>query len=430
MANQALNDFCTQCGAPRSADVKFCTECGAALAGGAAAPPRAAASTPPQAAAFPLPALAVFLLLVAAGGGAFLLATNSDQTPTRAVSGNPGMPPEGQGAGGAAQDLPQGHPSIELPQEVIDFLAQLTAEAEKSPQSVDAWQRLARARYRASTINPSYAQSAQQALDKLLALDPANIEGLRISANIAYDTGDFVEAQKRFETFLAKSPDDPSAITDLGSALLFQDRTDDAIAKYRLAIEKDPKFLQAHFNLAIGLQNAGNKEEALAELQKARSLADSPEQQKHIDGAIADLQGQPRAADDAASAAGGQMPGMGMGAAPGMPGMGAGAPPDATPKPSNATSDLQRETDAMLGVHAIIGSHVQSFQWTGEGDCRVLLEAFPMAQMPPFALEKFKSGMNGKLAKLAADKGLTAGIHLDLVDAGDGSVMDYLGVQR
>ncbi|MBI5503193.1 MAG: tetratricopeptide repeat protein [Deltaproteobacteria bacterium] len=428
MANQALNDFCTQCGAPRGGELKFCTSCGAALTSGAAAPPRPAATAPvQQTAAFPIPAVAVFLLLLAAGGGAFLFATGGNQAPSRAVSGNPGMPRGEQDAGGAPQDLPEGHPSIELPQEVTDFLAQLTAEAEKSPQSVDAWQRLARARYRASAINPSYSQSAQQALDKLLALDPANIEGLRISANIAYDAGDFVEAQKRFEAFLTKSPDDPSAITDLGSALLFQDRTDDAIAKYRVAIEKDPKFLQAHFNLAIGLQKAGNDAEALTELQRARALADSPEQQKHIDNAIADLQGTPRQPEDGAPASGGQMPG---GAPPGMPGMGMGAPADATPKPSNATSDLQRETDAMLGSHAIIGSHVQSFQWTGDGDCRVLLAGFPMAQMPPFALEKFKSGMNGKLAKLAADKGLAAGIHLDLVDAADGSVMDYLGVQR
>jgi len=435
MANQASNVFCTQCGAPRSSEVRFCTACGAAFerdaAANGAAPASAAA---PPTAALPLPAIAAFVLLLAAGGAAFFFATQGNQAPTRAVPGSPpGMAAGGQGADGAGQELPEGHPSIELPKQVLDFLAGLTTEAEKNPQSVDAWQRLARARYRAGTVNPNYLQSAQQALDKLLALDPANVEGLRISANLAYDAGDFAEAQKRFETFLAKSPDDPSAITDLGSVLLFQDRTDEAIAKYRLAIEKDPKFLQAHFNLAIGLQKAGKDAEALGELQRARSLADSPEQQKQIDDAIAEMQGMP--AESAGSASGSGMPG---GMPSGMPGAAAaGSPPgqaesvpDGTPKPSNATSDLQRETDAMLAAHAIIGVHVQSFQWIGDGDCRVLLSKFPMAQMPPFALEKFKSGMNGQLAKLAADKGLSAGIHLDLVDAADGKVMDYLGVQR
>ncbi len=434
MANQVPGDFCTQCGAPRGPAVKFCTACGAEFGGGAAP----AAAAPPRAAASPVPAFAVFLLLLAAGGAAFFFSSQHDQPATRAVAGNPGMPAGEQGDEGDVRSLPEGHPSIDLPKQVIDFLAGLTAEAEKNPTKAEAWERLAGARYRAGSINPSYLQSAQEAVDKLMAIDPANIVGLRISADLAYDAGDFPEAQKRFEAFLAKSPDDPSAITDLGSVLLFQERTDDAIAKYRLAIDKDPKFLQAHFNLAIGLQKKGNNPEALAELQRARSLADSAEQQEQIDNAIADLQGVPRNTGSDASTQGGQMAGampqgMPPGAAPGMQqGMGAAtaSAPAGEPRPSNAASDLQREADTMLASHAIIGSHVQSFQWIGDGDCRVLLAAFPMAQMPPFALEKFKSSMNDKLAKLAADKGLTTGIHLDLVDAADGKVMDHLGAQR
>jgi len=448
MANQSSTAFCTKCGAPRGGG-KFCTSCGASFEGGPAAQQDAGDSAQhvaaPAASQLPLQAIVIFLVLVAAGSTAFYVANQRDNKPTRAVAGSPGMPPGAQGGEGGTPALPEGHPSIELPKEVTDFLAQLTADADKDPKSVDAWQRLARARYRAGTINPSYLPSAQQALDKLLELDPANQEGLRISANIAYDTGDYPEAQKRFETYLAKVPDDPSAITDLGSVLLFQDRTDDAMAKYRLALEKDPKFLQAHFNLAIALQKAGKKDEALAELQRARALAEDPEQQKSIDEAIADMQGTPRpdqAEAGGAAPGGGGMGGPGMGgggAVPGsgaaqgmpsgMPGTGVATVPPG-PKPSNASTEAQRDADKLIGDHPIIGSHVQSFQWVGDGDCRVQLVGFPMSQMPPFALEKFKATMNVALTKLAADKGLAKGIHLDLVDAADGTVMGSLGEQR
>src|SRR5205085_6736768 len=214
---------------------RFCTSCGAPVS-----PANTAPSSPRPA---PVAAIALGALLVVSGGIAayFALSTNTDVP--RAVPGSPSAPAAGpQGGGEDADGLPSGHPSIELPKEVLDFLDGLTADAEKNPQSVEAIQKLAHARYRASVINSSYRVSAEQALKKLLELDPENIDGLRISANLAYDAGDYPEARKRFEVFLAKYPDDVSAITDLGSTLLFQDKVDEAIAQYRKAIEKDPKF--------------------------------------------------------------------------------------------------------------------------------------------------------------------------------------------
>lgn len=445
--------FCTACGAPRPADARFCTSCGASFSGAPSAAGRAAGPSRST----PVAALAAGALLLGLGGVAVYFALQGTTEVPRAVSGSPdgGRPPAGApGAGAAGGDLPSGHPSIDLPKEVIAFLDGLTAEAEKDPKSVDAAQKLLRARYRASVINASYRVSAQQALDKLLALDPNNAEGLRISANLAYDASDYPEAEKRFEAFLAKFPDDVSAITDLGSAELFQDRVDDAIKTYRAAIAKDGKFMQAHFNLGIALQKKGSKDEAIASLRKALELAEDPDERQHVENAIAELEGRepmqiagargssPKAGGAPAGGAGGMPPGApgASGAAPGAasgaaPGAASGGmqggmpmPPPAPDRavPTNAGTDFQRHAEKPLITHPIVGPRVASFEWTGPASVRVKIADFPMDRMPPFARAKFKSGMTEKMQAVATADGVAGAVTVEIVDNASGAVMETL----
>jgi tetratricopeptide (TPR) repeat protein len=441
-------EFCTKCGAPRAADARFCTACGAPLDGSAA---RAAApkQSPPAA------AWAMGALLIAAGAVAAFFALREPAKSDRAVAGSPtaaGAPqagaPAGGGQAGDSDGLPSGHPSIELPKEVVAFLDGLSAEAQKNPESVDAWQKLTRARYRASVINATYRTSAEQALQKLLALDPDNAEGLRISANLAYDQRNFVEAQKRFESFLAKHPDDASALTDLGSALLFQDKVDEAATSYRTAIEKDPKFMQAHFNLGIAEEKRGRKDESVASLKRALDLATTPEEKQHIENALAEVEGREpmkiAGAGDKAPAAG-SAPALPPGhppAASGSTASGAATappaggsmqggmpmPPPAPDRdvPTNASSDFQRKAEKPIITHSIVGPRVTAFEWTGQTAARAKIADFPMDQMPPFARTKFKSGMAEKLAAVAKGAGVPGTVTIELVDEASGRVMDTL----
>ncbi len=440
-------EFCTKCGARRAVDARFCTACGAPLGGSRAAVSSGAASKPAPAAAYAMGAL-----LVVAGAAAAYFALREPVKSERAVAGAP-TAGAGQQAGGpgaaqvaANEGLPTGHPSIELPKEVVDFLDGLTTDAQKNPESVDAWQKLTRARYRASVINASYRGSAEQALQKLLALDPENVEGQRIAANLAYDARNFAEAQKRFEAFLAKHPDDASALTDLGSTLLFQEKLDEAAARYRTAIEKDPKFMQAHFNLGIAEQKRGQKGEAVASLKRALDLASNADEKQHIENALAEVEGRepmkiegagqkarpaapsetarPAAPSGAApsgappsAAAGGSMQG-------GMP-----MPPPAPDRdvPTNASNDFQRKAEKPLVTHPIVGPRVAAFEWTGPQSLRAKIADFPMDQMPPFARAKFKSGMAEKLAAVAKEAGVSGNVSVEIVDQATGRVMDTLG---
>src|SRR5262245_35308714 len=69
-----------------------------------------------------------------------------------------------------------------------------------------------------------------------------------------------LEAQRRLVT---ERPQDPVVYNDLGSLLILADRTDEAEAAYRRAIELDPNKVSALFNLAQLLQQRGEKREAL-----------------------------------------------------------------------------------------------------------------------------------------------------------------------
>lgn len=469
--------FCTQCGAGLAPGGSFCTSCGAATDGSATptrpAPAATGRPTPAKAPARAAAASAnsspavivVAALLLAAGGGAAWFSLGTKQVVAqRAVAGAPGAPGGGMGQGKPVDEsLPNGHPNIELPEEVKAFLKGLADEAEKNPTNVEAWQKLTRARYRASVINPSWQEPAAAALKKLLELAPEDLEGLRISANLAYDAADFPEAQKRFEKFLEKSPDDASALTDLGSTLLFQDRIDLAIEQYATAIAKDPKFMQAQFNMGIALEKAGRTPEAIASLQKAFALAESPDQKQHIENAIAELEDrEPKKIDGAmpsipapgrddasasASASGGQPAAAppsgaptGMGAAavatPPRPpstmapaaGGGMAMPPPAPERdvPTNASTDFHRAVQKGLIVHPIVGPRVTGFEWTGPASGRVKIANFPMDQMPPFARAKFESGMNERLAAAAKANGVQGPLSLEIVDDPSGRVMDTL----
>jgi tetratricopeptide (TPR) repeat protein len=385
-------------------------------------------------------AMAAAAILLACGIGAAWFALREPPEFQRAVSGRASAPAPGQPGQPGQGDLPSGHPSIDLPEEVTKFLDGLAATAAESPESVEAWTNLARARYRASVLNASYRRSAEQALQKLLELDPDNVEGLRIHANIAYDEGAFADAEKRFETYLEKAPADPTAITDLGSTLLFQDRTEEAVARYDEALAIDPEFLQAHFNRGIAMQRLGRVEEGLASLRRAAALAASDDQREHIENAIKEMETMARANGSAVAPPPAQeAPGANPSVAPAAPGNSTlsvtpGAPPSMPmPPPSpmrevptNASGAFQREAEKTLIVHPILGRRIVSFEWTGDASGRVRVADFPMDQMPPFARAKFLSGMATDLAAQLAAAGTKGPASIEVVDDASGRVMETL----
>src|SRR5262245_14138257 len=164
--------FCPDCGVPAQAGARFCTGCGRSMSGGSGASP------------LPLAGLVSLVALTLLGGGFWLYLRFVPPQP------RPLKPGEGRPAGAAAGGPPvadQAHPPMQLPDDIKQYIANLAKDAESKPKDVGAWQNLARVYYRASRLDPSYADRAKGAFDHVLELDPNSLEGLQGLGNIAYD---------------------------------------------------------------------------------------------------------------------------------------------------------------------------------------------------------------------------------------------------
>jgi tetratricopeptide (TPR) repeat protein len=108
---------------------------------------------------------------------------------------------------------------------------------------------------------------------KALELDP---ECASAHANIAVtfvQAGQLDEAESHYRKALAVRPT-AETFNGLGYVLARQDRTEDAIAEFRKAIDANPKFAPAYNNLAEALVKQGKLDEA--EQAYRRSLAEKP----------------------------------------------------------------------------------------------------------------------------------------------------------
>ena len=368
---------------------KFCSECGASLGGGRA-PSRAGWQFTPT------------------GGlvlGSFLVAGLAIWT----VILSPTPPKPAPGAGGsraaanapsaaAAPNLPPDHPKVPLalPDEVKTFIADLSKRANENPQDLALWSRLGQVEYRAAQLDTTHYAAALAAFQHVLEQDPKNVDALRGVANIHYDREEHKEAIPFYERYLALKPDDLSARTDLGTMYLYAGDPPRAVATYRDVLQRDPKFLQAHYNLAVTQHQQGDDAAALDELRTARGLATDEGARKQIDDMIAEIGGTPPAETAPAAAPA------------------AAASAGATP--------FQAAVEQGLRGHQIIGPRVVRFEWSGPGVGKVLLANFPMDGMPPVARAKFDERISGIL-KDAGASSVEGPVKLEFVDAASGRVM-------
>ena len=58
----------------------------------------------------------------------------------------------------------------------------------------------------------------------------------------------------------------------MANVLVMLGKVDDGVAQYREALRLDPRYAQAHYNLAVTLIQAGRREEAIAHLEEALRL--------------------------------------------------------------------------------------------------------------------------------------------------------------
>lgn len=409
-------------GAAKEAGARFCSGCGERLAGGArfCSGCGRAVTAPPEPAARgwrdQLPGLAVLAGFLAAGLVIWVQVLQPGPATSRAPSrggGSGGGPPASAGA-----DMPPDHPQVALPDEAKRFVAQLADKAAAAPNDVAAWKSLAQVQARAAEMDPSYGEKALDSWKHVQSLAPDDEEAIRGIGNVYYDQQKFDAAAEQYEKYLAKHGDDASVRTDLATAYLYQRQVDRAITTYQQVIASRPDFLQAHFNLGLAYEAKGDREKALASLDKAHELAPDDDTRTRIERVKTQLTGSPVGAAAAGMAnAGGQPPAGG--AAP-------GGPPAAAPAgaPAASGSDFPSQVEAQLRAHQILGPKIQSVEWPDPARARVLVADFPMQSMPEFARNMFKTRLQTILTDAKKKFAVTDARTIEIVDAASGTTME------
>jgi tetratricopeptide (TPR) repeat protein len=400
--------FCPQCGAPVVAAARFCVECGVCfdvlkIAATGSASTRSATAGEQAPARLPSSTLTPFVatfgailavgILVAYGvmrqipQREALLASASQQASQASPVQN-------------ARQLPPGHPAIQLPTEAREFIASIARKAEANPRDLAAWDKYGDVCFRAAAFDSSYYPKASTAYAHVLKLNPDDLDALRGVGNIDFDQHKYDEAIAAYEHYLSKKPDDPEVRTDLGTMLLSSGSADQAVVQYHKVLETRPNFFEASFNLGIAYGQMNELDAARAAFEKAKVLAPDADARNRVTQMLAELGGATIAASQ-----GGSKPVQFASAA------------------SADSSGFKGAMERMLRDLPIAGPKVASVQWPSARRARVLMDNFPMDQMPPFAAAKFMSDLRTGIGEVKSAHDVRAPVEIDICDAASGRVM-------
>jgi tetratricopeptide (TPR) repeat protein/glycosyltransferase involved in cell wall biosynthesis len=99
-----------------------------------------------------------------------------------------------------------------------------------------------------------------------------NLDKWRKTAIAHHQAGQFADAEKLYEQILAYQPENTIVLNLLGTLACQTDRLELGIAKIQAALEINPNYVDANFNLGNAIRESGDLESALRQYQKTISL--------------------------------------------------------------------------------------------------------------------------------------------------------------
>jgi tetratricopeptide (TPR) repeat protein len=103
----------------------------------------------------------------------------------------------------------------------------------------------------APSTAPVVDEAELQAYRDILAKDPKNAQAAVKAGNLLYDAHRYIEAIPFYQQAFALLPSDINVSTDLGTALWYSGRADEAIAQYDKSLAIDNAHAQTLFNVGI-----------------------------------------------------------------------------------------------------------------------------------------------------------------------------------
>jgi len=115
-------------------------------------------------------------------------------------------------------------------------------------------------------------QGAVDCLKKAVEISPTYASAWNHLGTIAYQTGQYREAEDYFRKALAQEPGHYAALVNLGGALLAEGKFDESLVANQRAAKARPDDPLAHSQLGLSYFYLGNDGEAETQLQQAKAL--------------------------------------------------------------------------------------------------------------------------------------------------------------
>jgi tetratricopeptide (TPR) repeat protein len=294
---------------------------------------------------------------------------------------------------------PAGHPGPSAPIKDDPELSALRAAAEKEPQDLPKLRAFAAGladRLRSNPqAPPQLAFDAIDTLSRILQVLPEDPESLVMMADVSFDQRAFNKALEFYQRYLKLQPDDAGARARYASTLTFLGKYDDSIRELDGILAKDPKNFPAMAYLAITYAQQGKMDKAKELGATALSIAPTEEARARFSAFVTSL--------DSAENKG---------------------PAEELPRGQTASQGVP-VIIAAIQNNPIAGQKFVRFEDKDPAVLRLYFKDFPMQAMPPFAKEKFYSGIRAKVkeAQVPTLK------EIQFLDADSGLEMDRLAIE-
>jgi cytochrome c-type biogenesis protein CcmH/NrfG len=232
-------------------------------------------------------------------------------------------------------------------------------------------------------------------LGKILQAEPNDPTALVMMADVSFDQRAFTKALDFYERYLKLDPNDLGARSRYASTLTFLGRYNDSIAELTKVLAQDPKNFPAMAYLAITYAQSGD-------VSKAKELGNTALQIAPSEDARARFSAFVTALDTAPS-----------------------EKPVATAPQQSAAASSATGIDgfiASIKANPIAGPKFVRYDDAKDGTLKLVFANFPMSQMPPFAKEKFFSGIKAA----AKQNGLEKISSVLFIDHATGAEMEKL----
>ncbi|MFN4895743.1 MAG: CDC27 family protein [Pseudomonadota bacterium] len=363
---------CGNCGAGVNQQMKFCSGCGRRLVA--------------RPAGFMVSGAVGAVVLLAVGLGLQMLARDGRSKPA--------AHPAGQAQTATAKQQGEESGASQSPQIVA-----MRSEVERAPEDISKLKVFAGMLGDHLRSNPnSDPQLVFEAIDvfgRILQKEPKDPAALVMMADVSFDQKAFTKALDFYERYLSVEPTDLGARSRYASTLTFLGRYDDSVRELGKVLTDDPQNFPAMAYLAITYAQKGEIIKAKAIGSDALKMAPSEDARARFSSFVASL-------DQAAV--------------------------------GDASQPVTAQQDNSLGLggfvkavqsNPVAGPKFAGYEQAGPSTLRLKFKDFPMGQMPPFAKQKFFTGLKESLAK----NNLAEISMIEFIDATSGEIIERLKVQ-